>query len=101
MSATRREPPMTGSKHGGIYEIESSMNIHSRVDELAQKLDKILQVLPTSTPATPMIDVCSICSSPAHTICDCPAASQFLESVHKQEIKHKFRIIIYQDTTLM
>ena len=74
MSATRRDPPMTEPKRGGIYEIESLMNIHSRVDELSQKLDRLLQVVPTSTSPTPLIDVCSIYSSSAHAVFDCPTA---------------------------
>ena len=51
MSAARRDPPITGSKRGGIYEVGHSIDIYSKVDELSQKLDRILQVGHTSSPS--------------------------------------------------
>ena len=65
---------MSRPKRGGIFEIGSSMDIQSRVEELAQKIDKILQVMPTSTPPTSVIDVYSICLSPTHSVYDCSTA---------------------------
>ena len=84
MSTARRDLPMFGPKQGGIYEIESSMDIHSQVDELSQMMNRILHVLSTSTSSTPAIEVCSICSSPSHSIYDCPTAHQFLEFIYEQ-----------------
>ena len=74
MSATRRDPPMSGPKWDGIYEIGSLMDIYSQVNELSQKMDRLLQAMPISTPPTSTIDICSICSSPAHSIYDCHVA---------------------------
>ena len=44
MSAVCRDPPMTGPKRDGIYEVGHSIDIYSKVDELSQKLDQLLQV---------------------------------------------------------
>lgn len=43
MSATTRESPMLTQKRGGMYEIGSIMDIHSKVDALSQKIDHILE----------------------------------------------------------
>ena len=42
MSATSREQPMLQQKRSGIYQIGNVMDIHSKVDELSQKLDHLL-----------------------------------------------------------
>ena len=42
MSAACRDPPI-GPKRGGIYEVGHSIDIYSKVDELSQKLDRLLQ----------------------------------------------------------
>ena len=49
MSTTRRDPPITGPKGDGMYEVGHSIDIYSKVDELSQKLDQILQVGHTSS----------------------------------------------------
>ena len=51
MSATSRETPML-PKRGGIYEVGHSIDIHSKVDELSQKLDRLLQVEHILAPPT-------------------------------------------------
>ena len=87
MSAARRDPPL-GPKRGGMYEIGHSIDIYSKVDELSQKLDRILQSgnISSSPHQNPHQnhDVCIICSSPTHSIGDCPAAYQFPELVQEQ-----------------
>ena len=83
MSATQRDPS-SAPKWGGIYEVGHAIDIYSKVDELSQKLDQLLQGGTASSPAQQNFDVCSICSSPNHMITDCPSAHQFLEFVQEQ-----------------
>ena len=42
MSASIRNKPMLNPKRGGIYEVENAIDIHHKVDELSQKLDRLL-----------------------------------------------------------
>ena len=42
MSATSREQSMLQQKRSRIYQIENVMDIHSKVDKLSQKLDRLL-----------------------------------------------------------
>ena len=49
MSAAQRDPP-TVSKRGGIYEVGHAIDIYSKVDELSQKLDRLLQGGTASSP---------------------------------------------------
>ena len=83
MSATQRDHP-NAPKRGGIYEVGHAIDIYSKVDELSQKLDQLLQGVTASSPAQHNCDVCSICSSPSHMITDCPSAHQFPEFVQEQ-----------------
>ena len=41
MSVAHRDPPMIGLKRGRIYDVSHSINIHSKIDELSQKLSKV------------------------------------------------------------
>ena len=45
MSAAHKDPLMIGPKSVGIYEIGHSINIHSKVDELSQKLSKVDELI--------------------------------------------------------
>ena len=83
MSSAQRDSP-SATKRGGIYEVGHVIDIYSKVDELSQKLDRLLQGGTASSPAHQNHDVYSICSSPNHLITDCPAAHQFPEFVQEQ-----------------
>ena len=74
MSTTSREAPRLGSKRGGMYEVSHSVDIHSKMVALSQKLNRLLQVSHTSSPSAQSQDACIICLSPTHTIGDCPVA---------------------------
>ena len=78
------ETPMIGPKRDGLYEVGHSINIHSKMDELSQKLDWLLQVGQTSITSTHVQDVCTICSSPTYFMGDCPVVHQFPEFVQEQ-----------------
>ena len=84
MSAISREQPMSQQKRGGIYQIGNIMDIHSKVDELSQKLDRLLNTGHSSTLPNPVQDVCALCTSPTHFISECSTAPQFSEFVHEQ-----------------
>ena len=60
-----------------MYEIDQSIDIHSKMDELSQKLNQLLQVGHIPTLLAQLQDACIICSSPIHSIGDCPAIHQF------------------------
>ena len=86
MSAARRDPPIgpVGPKRGGMYEVGHAVDIYSKVDELSQKLDQILQAGNNSSSSHHTQDVCIICSSPTHMLGDCPSAYQFPELLQEQ-----------------
>ena len=84
MSATSREQPMSQQKRDGIYQIENVMDIHSKIDELSQKLDRLLNTGHSSILPNPVQDVCALCASPTHFVSECPTAPQFSEFVHEQ-----------------
>ena len=75
---------MFAQKRGGIYEVENSIDIHNKVDELSQKLDHLLNVGHSSAPSFLAQDVCTLCSSHTHFVSECPAAPQFSEFVQEQ-----------------
>ena len=62
--------PMYGSNRGRIYEVENSIDIHSNVDELSQKIDRLLIV---GLSPLSLQDVCVIGSGPTHLLSECPA----------------------------
>jgi len=71
----------------GVYESGHSVDIHSKVDLLTQKLDQILTVergqVSIFTPPTQQ-KVCSLCSSLTHFINDYTMAAQCPEFVQEQ-----------------
>ena len=73
--------PMYGTNSGGIYEAENSINIHNKVKELSQKLDRLLSM--RHSPTSPL-HVCDIYLSPNHLISECPAAYRSWKFVHEQ-----------------
>ena len=83
MSAAQRGSPNV-PKRGGIYEVGHAIDVYSKVDELSQKLDRLLQGGTASSPTHQHQDICSICSTPNHLITDCPSAHQFPEYVQEQ-----------------
>ena len=54
MFATSREQPMLQQKRSRIYQIENIMDIHSKVDELSQKLDRLLNTGQSPIPPNPL-----------------------------------------------
>ena len=86
MSAARRDPPPgpVEPKRGGMYEVGRAVDIYSKVDELSQKLDQLLQAGNNSSSSHPTHEVCIICSSSTHTLGDCPSAYQFPELLQEQ-----------------
>ena len=83
MSAAQRDSH-NAPKRGGIYEVGHAIDVYSKVDELSQKLDRLLQGGTASSPTHQHQDICSICSSPNHLITDCPSAHQYPEYVQEQ-----------------
>ena len=73
MSATSREQPMLQQKRSEIYQIGNVMDIHSKVDELSQKLDRLLNTGQSPIPPNPIQEVCALCASPNHFVSECPS----------------------------
>ena len=84
MSATSREQPMLQQKRSEIYQIGNIMDIHSKVDELSQKLDRLLNTGQSPILPNPIQEVCALCASPNHFVSECPAVPQFSEFMHEQ-----------------
>ena len=91
MSAACRDPPIR-PKRGRMYEVGHSIDIYSKIDELSQKLDRILQRENTSSTPHQNNDVCITCSSPNHLIGDCPTTYQFRELVQEQAHQAQIRM---------
>ena len=83
MSAFIRDKPMLNSKRGGIYEVGNAIDIHQKIDELSQKLDRLLNTGQSPIPPNPIQEVCALCASSNHFVSKCPAAPQFFEFVHE------------------
>ena len=75
---------MSQQKRGGIYDIENIMDIHSKVDELSQKLDHLLNIGYSSTLPNLVQDICALCASPSHFISECPTTPHSPEFVCEQ-----------------
>ena len=71
MSATSKEQPMSQQKRGRIYQIGNIMDIHSKVDELSQKLDHLLNTGYFLILPNPVQDVYALCASLTHFISEC------------------------------
>ena len=84
MSASIRDKPMLNPKRGGIYVVGNTIDIHQKIDELSQKLDRLLNTGQSPIPPNPIQEVCALCASPNHFVSECPAAPQFPEFVHEQ-----------------
>ena len=84
MSASIRDKLMLNPKRGGIYEVGNAIDIRHKVDELSQKLDRLLNTGQSPIPPNPIQEVCALCASSNHFVNECPAAPQFSEFVHEQ-----------------
>ena len=58
-----RDSPMFRSKRCEIYEIENFIDIHSKMDELSQKINHLLKVGHTSALSSQLQDVCALYES--------------------------------------
>jgi len=87
VSRSHRSTPTIMQEKSGVYESGHSVDIHSKVNLLTQKLDQILSVergqVSIFTPPTKQ-EVCSLCSSPTYFVNDCPMTIQYPEFVQEQ-----------------
>ena len=72
-----RYKPMFAQKRGRIYEVGNFIDIHNKIDELSQKLDRLLNVGHSSAPFFSTQDVYASCSSHTHFMSECPVTLQF------------------------
>ena len=83
-TAKLERPTASNSKKvKGMFEIQPSNELTNQVAALTQKLDQLLSVGQTLQ-SPPYQGVCALCSSPAHFVTNCHAASQFPEFVQEQ-----------------
>ena len=69
----------------GVHVSGHSVDSHSKIDLLTQKLDQSLSVgrqVPTFTPLTHQ-EVCSLCSNSTYFVSECPMAAQYQEFVQE------------------
>ena len=93
MSTSIRDKPMLNPKRGGIYEVGNTIDIHHKVDELSQKLDRLLSIGRSPSPSRQIQNICALCSSPTHCVNDFLVAPQFSkhvqEQVHQAQTTHR------------
>ena len=77
-----RSATSNSQKTRGVFEIQPPNELTTQVAALTQKLDQLLSMGQTLQ-SPPSQGVCALCSSPAHFVSNCPAASQFPEFVQE------------------
>ncbi|XP_058191427.1 uncharacterized protein LOC131308499 [Rhododendron vialii] len=86
VSFERRGKSITAGsdKPRGMNEIKPSHDLHSKVEILTEKVEKLLCMGHATPQPPPYQGACSLCASLAHFITDCPAAPQFPIFVEEQ-----------------
>jgi len=78
----------TTPEAGGIYELNSSLDVSKKVDVLTKMIEQLMTVRLPSTPPPTVLPpqqptVCALCSSPSHHIVEYQLAPQFPEFVQE------------------